>query len=503
MICRVCGTQFNDRFCPHCGAEQGAAPVTPPTPDEQTALQVSELPAPEKGKRKKQKKQKPAIRMHMVFWSGVAMLLPLLYLFVDIFVSFSDALTKVGEGGLTNLSLLFSRLCSSAYSTNTWSELVEGTLGTADPILTTVSLKSVLAGGVDAMFTVPTLLVAVFALLSGVMGVLILFTAGRALRTKWLADLAVLGGVGATAAPLAGTLLMRIVYCLQNGGFGKETLAAADVRFLSVGLSVEAMLLMAVLACALLPAVGMVRRVSAHAHDVRCHVVLPYRLFAQRSFTLTQLLAILTVLLAIGVLVGYVCLPVLAVGAALDFPSAYQGFFPNFIAAAKSMWSLIAGSGIQEELPRLLAPLLGLAFLLQAILLLVSLWRVLGLLYRLCRVRVYALSDRKCDFRSLTTAGKRVRRMVLVPFRCYVIIQALLVVLILPASGLAAHLDFANIDETLGVIYLAIAYVRSLGSVTMLYTLLATLGALLWHTVENLSLALINIADRHKAAEKK
>ncbi|MBQ3483631.1 MAG: hypothetical protein IJA78_05585 [Clostridia bacterium] len=496
MICRICGTQFNDRFCPRCGAEQGAAPTPPPQePSPSEAASASEG----KGRaQKKQREPKPPIRMRTVFWSGVAMLLPLLYLFVDLFVSLSGALTQITPSGQSNLSVLFARLTSPSYATNTCAELVEGTLGTADPLLTTVSLKTVFTGGADALFVAPVFLVAVFALLCAVMGVLVLFTAGRILRNKWLTDLAVIGGVGATAAPLAGMLLMRVVYCLQNGGFGKEALAAADARFVTLGLSVESMLLLAVLTLVLLPAVGVLRRVGARAQGSRVHVMLPYRLFAERSFGLTRLLAILSVVLALGVLVGYMSLPVLTVGAVFDFPSAYQNLFPNFIAAAKSMWALIAGSAVSEELPTLLAPLLGFAFLLQAILLLVALWRVLGLLYRLCRVRVFALSDRKSDCRSLTTAGKRVRRMILVPFCCFVWVQAVLTVLILLASGVAAHLDFANVSETLGVLYLSVAFVRALGGVTVVYTLLAAVGALLWHTAENLSLALICIADRHK-----
>lgn len=57
MKCNQCGTEFEGKFCPECGAKNEVeTPVTPPPVQQQTQQQVYQQPAPAANKPKKKKK---------------------------------------------------------------------------------------------------------------------------------------------------------------------------------------------------------------------------------------------------------------------------------------------------------------------------------------------------------------------------------------------------------------------------------------------------------------
>ena len=74
MICKSCGTEYKGEFCPHCGEK--LTPRGAPSSSHTVAVPVESI----------KKVYRPALSLKMVLWQGIALLLPLAYLFFDVFV---------------------------------------------------------------------------------------------------------------------------------------------------------------------------------------------------------------------------------------------------------------------------------------------------------------------------------------------------------------------------------------------------------------------------------
>lgn len=475
MICRICGTESSGRRCAHCGA-----PVVDGAFGDPKA-------AAEAGK--KGKKKKPVIHMRAIIWPAISLMLPLIYLFSDLFVSYSSDIYAPDPSGVSKFSLLIDRLSSPAFDGNSYTDLVEGIYGAGAKLVRTVSFMDYLSG--KAMeFTFPMLLIVALSLFSGVMGVLLIITGGRILRTKIMSDLTLFGGFGAAVSPLVANVLVRIFYIMSRGG-----LAGADEAMRYVGFSIEAVLMMCFAVSSLLPSVGVLRAISAAAQQKPDYVPFPFRLFGKRSFNFCRMLSLIFAFSAVLIPVLYLFVPVLSVGSLLNFSGAADAAFPNFIAQAKAVFALIGQtSDVGTELRSLCVPVINICFFLQLPILFFAMIPVVKSIYRLFTVRCETLYDRLCDRRAMSRTGSRLRRPVLSVFLSFTVVQGVLLTVLLLASHVAAHVDFSSVEDTLGVAYLMLAYVKSLCSTNTLYAVLATAGVLFASLAGNGALQLLSVS---------
>ena len=483
MICRICGTESNGRRCAHCGA-----PVVNGAFGDPNAAAAAG---------KKAKKKKPVIHMRAIIWPAVSLMIPLIYLFSDLFVSYSAEMYAPDASGVSKFSLLIDRLSSPAYDGNSFTELVDGVYGMGTKLVKTVSFADYLTG--KAMeFTFPMLLIVALSLFSGVMGVLLIITGGRILRTKLMSDLTLFGGFGAAVSPLVANVLVRVFYIMSKGG-----LAGADEQMRYVGFSIEAVLMMCLAVSSLLPSVGVLRAISAAAQQKPDYVPFPFRLFGKRSFGFCRMLALIFAFAAVLVPVLYLFLPVLNVGSLLNFKGAGEAAFPNLIAQAKALFALIGGtSDVGTELRSLCVPLLDICFFLQLPILFFAMIPVVRSVYRLFTVRCEALYDRRCDRIAMSRAASRLRRPVLVPFLSFTVVQGILLTVLMLASHVTAHVDFSSVEDTLGVAYLMLAYVKSICGTNTLYAVLATLGVLFASLAGNGALQLLSVSAAQSKEQK-
>ena len=120
MICKQCGTQSREDFCPRCGEilRPGAIRLSAPIEEPKT----EPTPKPQRQRRN------PPLRLKMVLAQAIALFLPLAYFFFDFFVVLSDRLFEVAEGKM-QLSRLVQLLCNTMYESNAVGEIAEATMG--------------------------------------------------------------------------------------------------------------------------------------------------------------------------------------------------------------------------------------------------------------------------------------------------------------------------------------------------------------------------------------
>ena len=488
VICKNCGTQFTGAYCSHCGHKGESEVYQPPAPPaEVTVKPVAKGAEKNKKKRTKARGSRRPIRFKMVFWQAIVMLSPLAYFFIDLFIQLQKSLCEVVDGGKTGLSLLFSYLASPEYSDNTVSDIVKSLIGD-NALLERISARTLFTGGGSELM-LPLLVTLAFALLSAVMAMLLLITGGRILHAPFAVDLCILGGVGATFAPLLSTLLMRVSFFFAGGA------AAADAAMLCVTPSVQSILLMLLLAAVLLPATRSIAKLGAYLKREEHYVVLPFRLVKRASFNLVRAFAGAAMALSLLLVLSYLFLPVTSEGDLLAFAGAWKSFSADLTALCKSIWAIISGGATTPDFAALASMLIKFFFFLQIPFLVVGFIVVLATFIRLWRMRPDTLCDRKNDRARLTKIGGRIRHIVLRPFKTFVTLQAILFFLLLFLSPVATHLDFSNIEETLSVLYLTLASVKAFCGTTTVYAFLALLGALLWHTAGKLSRLLMIKAD--------
>ena len=191
----------------------------------------------------------------------------------------------------------------------------------------------------------------------------------------------------------------------------------------------------------------------------------------------------------------YFFLPISTVGGFSHLSAAWLSLSADLTDFCKSVWALIADGGGSPNLLALAASILKISFFLQIPWLIYAFLKVLTALLRSCRARFETLGDRRCDRKALRDLAPRIRRMVLTPWLSYVGLQVILALVLLFATPVAAHLALDDVQSTLGVIYLALAHVKSLCGTTTLYALLALGGAVLWHTVGKLARLMIARVD--------
>lgn len=471
MICKACGTEYRGKCCPRCGElhEGDISPTSPVTPTRAEIVPVAsdadnaQARASRKTKKRVHHRAAPPrvkVRLRQIFFPSLLYFLPLLYLFTDAFVVYTGGLQLVTEEG-TVLHVLVMRLLDAAFAANPLSDVIAATVGGDTALFTLLSVKDILtAPASHPCLIAPAVILAFSALMGAVCGVMMLFTAGKALRVRPLADLAVGGGFFAALAPLLADLAFRL-YHVANGG-----VAAADAAISCFGLSVEVMLAGALSLIVMLPAVRAIRR-AVGGQGV--YLTAPQALLC-KSLYLTRLLGVIFAFAATVLPFVTLLLTVSDGGTLLEvFFAALEGASGNALAILEAFFMQDAPLALEATLGLFTLPILPL-------MLLFTLPAFLSILHLLLTSSVGAAIDEKRQ-RALLKTGKRLRRVPALLLILYVLFG--IVALLIMLWGTRAHVDPANVDETLALLYLLLAFVRGSGRLYTAGILTAALSLVL------------------------
>ena len=484
MICKSCGTQGKGKFCAHCGEKL--------VPDAATA---PSSPAPVSIKPGRKERRLPPLSLKMVFWQSIALFLPLAYLFFDTFIFLSESLFGYSASGDMYLHRFVERLADLSYETNTVGEIAELTIGGADTLYHALSPLSLISGGtmISVWVALPLLLIVLLSLLCAASGVLLLLTGGRILRLRAFCDLTLLFGVSATFSPLLASLLLRLRYCFDGG------LAAADAQMQHIVLSLEALCVMGILACVLLPALVSLRRLAAYAKKERGFVCFPYRFLTKCPIIITKIMIVFCLIAFVALTVCFFCFPITTVAAEQNLNGVMKGIGGDFeaaIAAVKCLFAKGSGTSLLESAAILLKVAGHIWIVFVLLFALMAVFFLLGAFF----IKKESLLKRKRKQRAVKKAATAIRKTVLAPLIVFVVVQTVLCITLLLFTPIAMHVDFSNVGDTLSVVYLTAANIRTLGTTNTLYALLAVCGLLLWHAADGAATALIVQADKQRSA---
>lgn len=498
MICKHCGKESSGAYCRHCGTPlfldpipQESAPAHPQLNQSQQHQYPTQLHQQQESSRQaeeyhtandrkeedaKQKKQRKVhISLGRVFFPALVLFLPLINLFTDAFVLYSEALF-VGGAGESLLTTLIAQLSDATFAANPVSDLIGVSYGGTEPLFELLTVFEALKSGV-AHLLMPALLILLTAIISALCGVIILFTAGRILRVRAVADTAVIAGSLAAVAPFLADLSYRICH-IFNGG-----LEAADLAIVRFGLSVEMMLTLALSICIMVPAVRALRR-AAGGDGV--YVSFPYH-FATKLPTISRLLSVVLGAVATVLPLLLFVMSVCDSGTLYDACANALHYLGDGIL---SRIDLLDGTPIAVIVDTVVAIL----FLVLLISLLVAILKAALRVLRVFFTGAHKAAAKKRVRRKLTRAGEIWRKPAMQVLQCYVAMATVAAGLMLLATPMRAHIDFANISDTLALVYLVIAWARAYHKLLSVGVIICALSLALATVAGNLSRAFVSRA---------
>lgn len=402
-------------------------------------------------------KYQPPKRRKLIL-PAIGFLLPLAYLFFDLFVFFGEALKDAG------LSKFMDFATSPMYSANTAGELLNVAFGTENP-LTLLSLDKLSLSA----FRVPLLAVVICVALSVLTGVLLLCAGTRLLRARLFSDFAVLTGFLGAVAPLVGKLAYLLSTC--RGGSAALERAAGELT-----LSFEAWLLMLACCAFLLPALTTLKRLSARAHGKTLYIPLLCEAAGQ-NFALAKTFAAVFFALCLGegvlLFIGRVYSP--------DYRLSAWRAGDLLTKIGELLRTAISGTGEGNQTIAVLSLIADLFFLIAlpvlAIMLIVLAVRVCVILFTRKTIPYKKSRKKRANEGEITAAAGR--RVLLLPFWFSIAYRVLATIVLISVMGV--HLDLANPAEALTMIYLALFGAGSVFSFSGAYALLAGIGFVFWH----------------------
>ncbi|MBR3863181.1 MAG: zinc ribbon domain-containing protein [Clostridia bacterium] len=497
MICKSCGTECRGAYCSHCGAplvneafsntpaqnsladNVKAEESTPTVTAVASTAPVSVEKAPSgvgKTRKRREKKQKqigPKIKMRQIFFPSLMLLLPLFYLFLDVFVCYSDAL-YVQQNGVGALSGFIAQLASTEFAANPVSDLLVANFTGNAALFDTLTVKDILsAADIYRPFVLPAVLLAVFSLLSAICGVVTLFSGGKVLRVRVFADAVVTCGLLGALAPLLAGIFFRLSHA-ASGGF-----AGADAAMRLFGYSIEVILLCGISLALMLPAVRSLRRAAA---GQGIYLTAPYRLLG-KSIGLTRFFGVVSALLAIGL-----SLLALTVEIALGI-TLLDACFDALENVDANVTALLGALG-SDDIILPVQGLYGLVLLTLLSIVAFSTLRAVMATLRILLARSTKIATKKRRRKALKQTGSALRGNATVLLTLYVVFYVL-AVLVLLAMGVKAHVDIALVSDTLTVLYLLIAHVKFCAPLYTASVLFAALSLLFGTVAENFAKAFI------------
>lgn len=514
MICKSCGTECRGTYCSHCGAllvneaftaspnptplgesaenqapflaETGVAStsVTSKQEGEDVAQQQESSNVDNEGAGHKQKGARPApqIKMRQIFFPSLMLLLPLLYLFVDVFVLYSEVLYM--QSGTTNmLGALVARLTQAEFATNPVSDLIASTLGDSTVLLEALSVKDILAAAdLYRPFAVPAVLLAVLACLSALCGLAVLFSKGRILYVRALTDVVITVGFAAAGAPFFSGAVFCLPYLFSGG------LAGVDAAIRLFGFSIEVWLLCGLSFALMLPAVRSLRRTAARGG---IYLTTSYRLLGKK-IGISRFFGVFAALLASACSCAVLFLKISPNGALLPtFLNGMSGVGQSFLA--------FLGIFKGEELDAALGGLYSIILLPLVPTMVLCVLHSLVAAVRLLLAKPASVANKKRRRKRLLSTGAVLCRTSLSLLKSYMTFYVLSVLLLLFASAAWAHIDLALIPDTLTLLYLLIAQVKACGALNALGAVLVVLALFFGTSAGNFAKAFITASlEKHQ-----
>lgn len=485
--------------------QRTAAPAERPAPQSQAqpsapAPTAQSAPRPEGGKPamnvvNKPVKAKPPenpLCFKNVLWPAVALLLPLLYLFFELFAVLSAQLS--GNGALAKL---IGDLTAGNLDTVKISEMAEAMTAEQVPLYQAFSpfdLIADLIGGkmpTEGIWLLPAALVALIAVASAALAVFLIATRGQVLRSASFNSVLSIIGSSAVFAPLFGLLSLCVYYAATLG------LDGADLAMQRVAIAPGTWLLMLILFFTLKPALAALRKLSATADGAEEYPLFPYRSAAKCQYKSLKLATVITFAASVGVLLCYLFLPVTRAGSLLDYCKQILGGgegvslsdrFAAFADVTDKLFHRVEGSVDPMALSELIMSLA--AFLTLAVLLVALLHWVISLI-RMARLKEDTCVHNKVSKRLVRSLAARVRNFAVIPVLCYALCQGVLTALLLFGSPMVAHLDFSNVAESMNAFYVTVFYLKEVGGLTVTFALAAFVAMLLWCNIRQLSFAIL------------
>ena len=505
MTCKRCGTQTEQERCPYCGTvlvvqaepevvEQPVEvtvcepPASPPSPDSSNS---PSRPAPARDVPKL-----PKVSGFRIFVAAFALLLPLAYLFFDLFAKLSDVLFEVGEQS-AQIFVLANRLFSLQYAANSFEEIKFATLGNDEAILEFYTPFDIFGGAGN--FLLPLVCVISLCAVSAIFGLLLLFRGRRLLRRRWFSGLVTLFGVGAVFSPLFALLLLRLIAMFDGGLLAALDggLLAADLQSRAILPTLETMLLLAILILLVLPALASLRRMSAALREESKPFGSFCASFGGRSFGFSKLMARFFLLIATTLCVFSLFFPVLVQGKLPSVSDAWQSLGEHSGSFFQSVLAILRSEGTEVDLVGMIGTVLDLVALCMPVLtglMLLLLWRSF---VRIRKAKRFILCAKKRQCRVLCNTGDRIGSLVRMPYVLHLVAQGVLVFLLSLCSGVLFHLDLGAVNGTTEQMYLLAAYVRMLCGVNTLYALFALGGALCGSIAQQYCMKMIVLSQKY------
>lgn len=465
MICKNCGTESREDFCPHCGEmlrSGSIRPVDQAVEQPPVQMPVEEIPP--------HRTMKWSIGSMLL--PAMALLLPLAYLFFEGFTVLSEALFVVREDGNTLLQLFIRQLSENSSAAFSYTELRESLMGQGAAIYTAYTplslLQSLFTEGVTPLH-LPALVQTVMILACISLSLLLVISGGRLLRYRAVAATTVFFGMGAATSPLLGQALLHLMYFVTLGG------ESADAMMQRICLTPEAVLIMGISLCAILPTLKRLCAISAEARGEKVMVYAPFRLLARAPFAVTKLAYVGCVLLSVLLLVAFLFLPLTTHD--VGYRMLTEDWRANLIALAGVVFGADSISGLAAYLMRTANLWWLLAVIGVALSLLFSALRA-------ALLRQDRLLQKPARARRLTDAVERLRTAVIAPYLSFIAMRVLLGGTMLYSTPVLGHFDLSNVPATLELLYLLVGYLASFGSTSAVYVMLAFAGAVLWMLTE-------------------
>ena len=486
MICKSCGSESRGSVCTHCGTPFVYESYVEPEKGATTPVQTGGgRKRPAKSARSHARAQRKAafLQPKSDFTFGEALpiilvlLLPLSYLFFEVFLRYPAALL---EGGPSTLSLLIFRLTDGAFLANPMGDILTATYGNAPLDVAYYTAHAALAAG-EMEISAALLLVA--AALSGISALMLLFTGGRALRCRFCLDFTVFSALYSAAAPFLSVFYSYFVSdTIVLSYFDSDTLFSAT----RVHFTVEGLLIAAVLLC-LLPLAA--RRACRLAHGDTLYVPLLARMTG-RCFGKTPLR-----LLAFLFALASACLPLVFVFFSFKGEATLISLFiDELFVAGGDLEMLVEGISLGEPLTAVTAISYLYLLIFLPLLLLFSFFALLSAFRILFATAKRTAGNLKCRARLARTGGALRRPLWLMLFSL-LLIKGIAFFALLYGGAFQAHLADAAIAQTLSAYYWLILFVKVLFPVSFMGAVLSAGAFFLTVLAGNLARAFVRLNE--------
>ncbi|MBR6727346.1 MAG: hypothetical protein IKM08_04055 [Clostridia bacterium] len=437
------------------------------------------------------RKPEQPLQIKNVIWPAIALLLPLLYLFFELFAVLSAELAEPGV-----MTKIITDLTGGNLDAVKIGDMAEAAGGDGVSLYRAFSpfglLQELFRGGsAGAAWWIPAMLVAAFSLACAVLGIVLLISRGKSLRSAGFNSALAIFGTGAVFAPLLGQLSLLLYFLCTLG------LDGANAAMQCVAISPGALLIMLILLCTLAPSLAALRALSAKADGTEEYPLFPYRSAPKCSYKGLKIATLILLGCALTVLLLYLLLPITQAGSLLDYfklmlggeeGSPLGGWFTELSTDMGLLFTNTPNSVNPLELVALVmthAP-----FLVLCVLLCVLVHAIVSFI-RMVIMKEDVPTYNKTAKGLIRSLPVRLRNFVIAPLLCYVACQAFLTVLLLFCSPVLAHLDFTNVEECLNAFYVSVFYLKQAGGLSATFSLVALGAAMLWVNLRQVTLAML------------